>query len=119
MLIGQSLLAPADGTHTVYGPWSPRQGNKFTAVVEVIRTSNISGGPTLAVAYETKNQEDSDSEVVGTIGTLTLSGITAPTTGRFTCTGCKELVRAVYALSASGSAEWIHMRCNPPIWQIN
>lgn len=45
MLIGQSLLAPADGTHTVYGPWSPRRGDKFTAVVEVIRTSNISGAP--------------------------------------------------------------------------
>lgn len=45
MLIGQSLLAPADGTHTVYGPWSPRQGDKFTAVVEVIRTAAVVSRP--------------------------------------------------------------------------
>ena len=123
MLIGQSLIAPGasggGGTHIVYGPWFPRQGDKFTAVVEVIRTSNISGGPTLQVWYETKNQEDADNEVVGNIGTVTLANITAPVTQKFSCTGCKELVRCVYVLSAEDATEWIHLRANPPVWQVN
>jgi hypothetical protein len=119
MLIGQSLIAPADGTHKVFGPWLPRQGDKFTAVVEVIKTSNIGGGPTLQVAYETKNQEDADNAVVGTIGSVLLTTITAPTTASFACSGCKELVRCVYEVSAGGNEEWIHLRSNPPIWQPN
>ena len=106
MLIGQSLIAPATGTHKVFGPWFPRQGDKFTAVVEVIRTSNIGGGPTLQVAYQTKNQEVADSEVVGTIGSLLLATIIAPTTGSFACSGYKEMVRCVYEVSADEDAEW-------------
>jgi hypothetical protein len=120
MLIGQSLIAPADGTHKVFGPWLPRQGDKFTAVVEVIRTSNIGGGTTLQVAYQTKNQEDADNAVVGTIGSAVLTAITAPITASFACSGCKELVRCVYEVSsASGTDEWIHLRSNPPVWQSN
>jgi hypothetical protein len=83
MLIGQSLIAPADGTHKVLGPWFPRQGDKFTAVVEVIKASNIGGGVILQVAYETKHQEDADSAVVGTIGSGLTTSMTAPTTVSF------------------------------------
>lgn len=119
MLIGQSLIAPVTEPHEVHGPWFPRQGDKFTAVVEVIRTSNLGGGPTLTVSFETKNQEDADNEVVGTIGTKTWTGIMAPFTDNFSCSGCKELVRCVYQLSSEESEEWIHLRLNPPIWQVN
>ena len=42
MLIGQSLFIPGSGTPGVryYGPWMPRQGDAFTAAIQVLGQSS-------------------------------------------------------------------------------
>ena len=42
MLIGQSLFIPGSGTPGVryYGPWMPRQGDAFTAAIQVLGPSS-------------------------------------------------------------------------------
>jgi hypothetical protein len=114
MLIGQSLFAPNGSTVTYYGPWMPRQGNTFLAVVQVMKQS--ASGWSVVCDIETKNAEDPDSAVGSPIGTVT---ITTPTTGRATATGCLELVRTKYSVTGSGGDRWLHLRANPPIWLPN
>jgi len=61
MLIGQSLFVPGTGTPGVryFGPWMPRQGDAFTAVIEVLKQSG--SGWSLVLEVQSKNQEDPDS----------------------------------------------------------
>lgn len=114
MLIGQSVIAPIAGA-VYYSPWMPRQGDGFTAVVEVIADSGAAY--TLKCDVETKNNESADSAVSGTIGSVTITGPGAAV-GEATALHCLELVR--YKYTATGTAlEWVHFRANPPIWQPN
>lgn len=118
MLIGQSVLAAGneDPGLVYYTPWMPRQGNNFTAVVEVIA---VGGSYTLTCALQTKNSEDSDASP-SAIGSGDTSA-SAPTTLTVSNTGgALELVRYKFtAASGTTSATWIHFRSNAPIWQPN
>jgi len=114
MLIGQSLFAPNGSTVTYYGPWMPRQGNVFIAVLEVIKQS--ASGWSVTCDIETKNAEDPDSAVGSPIGTISM---TSTGTQRATATGCLELVRMKFSVSGSGADRWLHLRANPPIWLPN
>lgn len=109
MLIGQSVLAPTTPTD-YYTPWMSRQGDKLTAVIEVIKASSATYS--LTVYVQTKNAEDADAalSVIGTgsgTGLFEVSG-----------SGALELVRLRFKLSDT-SLGWIHFRSNAPIWQPN
>lgn len=111
MLIGQSVLAPPTASPAdYYTPWMPRQGDKLTAVVEVIAAS--SGTYSLTVYVQTKNAEDFDA-ALSVIGTGSGTGLF-----EVPGSGALELVRYRFKLSDS-SLGWIHFRSNPPIWQPN
>ena len=115
MLIGQTVFVPAAGApgSVLYGPWMPRQGNAFTAILELIRAS--AAGWSFKVEIETKNAEDSDASPTN------LGAITQTTTGTYpgAFTGCLELVRYKFSLTGGGTDRWIHFRMNPLIWQPN
>lgn len=109
MLIGQSVLAPTTPAD-YFSPWMPRQGDKLTAVIEVIRASSATYS--LTVYVQTKNAEDSDA-ALSVIGTDTGTGLF-----EVSGSGALELVRFLFKLSDT-SLGWIHFRSNPPIWQPN
>tara|TARA_R110002096_G_scaffold13828_2_gene48648 strand:+ start:345 stop:635 length:291 start_codon:yes stop_codon:yes gene_type:complete len=95
----------------------PRQGNKFTAVIEVIADSALAYDLTCDV--QTKNAEAADSAVSATpIGTVTITGPGA-TVAEATASGCLEVVRYKFTATGTGGVRWIHFRSNPPIWQPN
>jgi hypothetical protein len=112
MLLGQSILAPTTAA-TYYGPWMPRGGDAFTAVLEVMRT--MGGAFTLIVEIETKNREDADT-AVSSLGTMSTNG-TGTIQKHFS--GCKELVRCKYTATGTSAIQWLHVRMNHPIWQPN
>jgi hypothetical protein len=114
MLIGQTIFVPSTGSPgtVLYGPWMPRQGNAFTAVIELMKTSST--GWTFVLGIETKNAEDKDSDATS----LASSSLTTIDTHELAATGCKELVRYKFSVT-SGAERWIHFRMNPPIWQPN
>jgi hypothetical protein len=114
MLIGQTLYAPnTDPGTTYYTPWFPRQGDAFTAVIEVLRDS---GSFTLDVTVQTKNQESSDASLSSLGATYSITAVGTDTQLR---SGSLELVRYRLVLAAAGSPQWIHLRINPPQWQPN
>ena len=55
MLIGQSVIAPTAPGAVYYSPWWPRQGNAFTAVLEVINTSGEEPGTVGRVAQHARD----------------------------------------------------------------
>jgi hypothetical protein len=116
MLIGQSLFIPGLGSPgvTYNGPWMPRQGDAFTANIEIMRQSSSGWG--LVLEVQTKNQEDSDSaaNVIASSSSLTA-------TGTFSVGGNKalELVRCCLVCTGGGTDRWLHLRMNPFIWQPN
>lgn len=116
MLIGQTVFVPAAGAPgtVLYGPWMPRGGNAFAAVLELMRASATTGW-SFKVDIETKNAEDSDAAPTN------LGAITQTTAGTYagTFTGCLELVRYKYLITGGGTDRWIHFRMNPPVWQTN
>lgn len=114
MLIGQSVYVPADPGARYYGPWTPRQGNSGTAVLEIIKES--ASGWTLTLEVETKNAEDSDASatVIGGLTPITTTGIHR---GQFS--DALELVRVVYEIVADHDPYWLHLRSNPIQWQPN
>lgn len=115
MLIGQSILAPGgDVTIDYYSPWYSRAADAATFLVEVLLASGGTWG--LDVLVQHKKSEDADSAAT-TAATFTT--ITAVGTSSKSASGLKELVRYKYSLTADSSAEWIHFRANPPIWQPN
>ena len=113
MLIGQSVIAPTAPGAVYYSPWWPRQGNAFTAVLEVINTSG--GAFSLSCEVQTKNQEQSDASL------STLATIPAIAVGTKTdfVTGCLELVRYKFTATGTSAQQWIHFRSNPPQWLPN
>ncbi|MCK5944048.1 MAG: hypothetical protein KAI24_18830 [Planctomycetes bacterium] len=113
MLIGQTVLLPTDAA-TYYSPWFPRQGEGFTAVLEVLMDST--GAYTFKCDVETKNAEDADSSVGTPLGNTTASG-TGTTT--VSVTGCLELVRFKFTAQGTSALQWVHYRMNAPIWQPN
>lgn len=114
MLIGQSVFVPADPGATYYGPWTPRQGDAGTAVLEIIKES--APGWTLTLNVETKNAEDSDGSamVLGSLTPITTTGIHL-----LQFRDCLELVRVVYEIVADHDPYWLHLRSNPTQWQPN
>jgi len=116
MLIGQSLFVPGTGTPGVryFGPWMPRQGDAFTAVIEVLKQSGT--GWSLVLEVQSKNQEDPDSAA----GVLASSS-SLTTTGTFSVSANKalELVRYCLVCTGSGTDRWLHLRMNPILWQPN
>lgn len=64
---------------------------------------------------QTKNMEQSDASAIS----LGASFTAAVGTTQATRTGALELVRYTYQLSSPTTAQWVHMRANPPIWQLN
>jgi hypothetical protein len=116
MLIGQTVFIPSEGDPGVvyHGPWMPRQGDKYTAVVELMRQS--SGGWSFVLAVETKNAEDADS-AASTLGSITKTAL--GTFSDLSVSGCKELVRHKVSITSSGVEQWLHFRSNPPVWQPN
>lgn len=115
MLIGQSVLAPTTPGATYYTAWMPRQGDAFTAVLEVMRAS---GTLTMTCQVETKNNEDSDSAAANLGSSISVT-TTAGAVTKANRSGALELVR--YKLTAVGTSalQWIHFRSNAPIWQPN
>ena len=114
MLIGQTIIVPGESASTTYyGPWMPRGGNAFTAVLEIMKTSATGWG--FSVDIETKNAEDSDASPTP-LGTLSAAG---PGTATQSFVGCLELVRYKFKLRGATAEQWIHFRMNPPIWQPN
>lgn len=114
MLIGQSVIVPEDPGTTYHGPWTPRQGNAGTAVLEIIRES--SSGWTMNFRVQTKNAEDSDASAtpIGGLGPITTTGTHL---GPFS--DCLELVRVVYEVEGGQGEHWLHLRSNPIQWQPN
>lgn len=114
MLIGQSVLAPTGGA-VYYTPWMPRQGDAFTVVIEVLRTS---GTLTFSCQVQTKNAEDADS-AASSLGSAISVTTTAGAVTKANRTGALELVRYALTITGSSALRWIHFRSNPPIWQPN
>jgi hypothetical protein len=120
MLIGQTLLIPHTGsTIDYFGPWMPRQGDALTVVCEILKESNT--GWEFSLYLETKNSEDRDSDLTNLTGGNPALAVTTTGTHQATASGCLELVRYRYAVSAesAGQDRWIHFRMNPPLWQPN
>ena len=117
MLIGQTVFVPASGTPGViyYGPWMPRQGDKCSVVLQVLKASAASGW-SLKCEIETKNAEDSDSSPTS-IGDVTLSAV--GTSNSLVTAGCLELVRFKFSGTGGGTDRWVHFRSNPILWQPN
>lgn len=114
MLIGQTLFAPdADPFAVYYSPWFPRQGDSFTALVEVIKTS---GAFLAEVQVQTKNEEQADASA-SSLGAV--FSISAEGTATELRSGCLELVRYEITLSGVNADRWAHMRFNAPQWQPN
>lgn len=115
MLIGQSVIAPTTPGATYRTPWFPRQGDAFTAVVEMIRTSG--GVITVDCQIQTKNNEDSDLGLFDLGAPFSVS-TTAGAVTTSTTAGALEQVRLVFTV-VGNSRSWIHFRTNAPIWQPN
>ena len=117
MLIGQSLVIPGSGTPGVryYGPWMPRQGDAFTAVIQVLGQSST--GWSLVLEVQTKNQEDSDAAASTLSNTVTVT--TSNSTSTVKNTKVKELVRCCLVCTGGGTDRWLHVRINPILWQPN
>ncbi len=113
MLIGQTVLVPSSPGALYFGPWMPRQGDAFTAVLEILRDSG--GAYSVQCDVETKNMEAPDSSA-STLGTVTGTAV-GTTTGLVT--GCLELVRYKFRTTATSSNQWVHFRTDAPIWQPN
>lgn len=117
MLIGQSVNSPLSPTKASYvTPWFPRQGNSLTAIVEIMKAAPTTGSFSCTVTVQTKNKEQADSSAIALGGAVVISTIGATPIQR---TGALELVRYTYQFSSTTSAQWVHMRANPPIWQPN
>ncbi len=120
MLIGQTILVPGEAAYvTYYGPWMPRGGNAFTAVLEIMKTSAT--GWVFNVEIETKNAEESDASatLLSSFQVLNTGTFRGAATGTGVATGCRELVRYKFYIRGATSEQWIHFRMNPPIWQPN
>ena len=115
MLIGQTVIAKTSPGTVLYGPWFPRQGNKFTAIVQVIRVSGISGTVNFRLDVETKNREASDASptALGN-GNRTGAGMLEVAN-----TGALELIRYKFTITGNSGVEWVHFRSNPPLWLRN
>lgn len=114
MLLGQTVMAPTAGA-TYYGPWMPRRGNGFLAVLQVFLASSTSNTYTVKVEVQTKNAEDVDPTTALT-GSITVNDVGVE---EALFSGCLELVRYKYTLTGVSLDRWVHLRMNPPIWQPN
>ena len=115
MLIGQTILAKTTPGTILYGPWFPRLGNKFIAVVQVVRVSGISGTTNFGLEVETKNREDSDASPTA-LGNGNRTGVGML---EVTSTGALELVRFKFTITGNSGSEWCHFRSNFPLWLRN
>jgi len=109
MLIGQSVLIPASGDPgvTYYGPWTPRQGGRGTAILEIMKASSSGWGVIYEV--ETKNAEDPDS-AADRIGYVNISAVG---THLAHFSDCLELVRVKHKCTGNGTARWITCVATP------
>jgi hypothetical protein len=116
VLIGQTIFLPSSGSPsaTYFGPWIPRQGDAFTAVVQILNAFATTGW-TVTVKLETKDNEQDDGSALP----LGSYNMTAVGTQSSKFTGCLELVRYRFECASGGTARWLHLRCNPIIWNPN
>ncbi len=109
MIIGTTIMHDGAGSTPYYSPAFPRGGEAATFS---INTTHLAGGPTLVVAIQHKNADETSWGVAGTFSNITATGITTKDVSDL-----KEMIRLNYTFSAGSAGDFVHVIVPAPIWR--
>ena len=109
MIVGTQITHDGSGTTAYYSPSFPRGGE---AAVFSIDVTHMSGGPTLNVAVEHKNVEDTSWGTADSFSGITTTGLATKD-----ISGLKEELRLAFTFSAGSAGNFFHVIVPAPAWR--
>jgi hypothetical protein len=109
MIVGTQIPHDGTGTTAYYSPSFPRGGE---AAVFSIDVTHICGTPTMGVAVEHKNVEDTSWATADNFTAITATGLATKD-----ISGLKEEIRFAFTFSAGSAGDFFHVIVPAPAWR--
>ena len=109
MIVGVTIIHDGTGTTPYYTPTFPRGG---LAAVFSFNMTHMGGSPTMTIAIEHKNAEDTTWGVAASITGANATGVQTKDV-----TDLKEEVRIAFSFTAGSLGNFFHVVIPAPAWR--
>ncbi len=109
MIVGTTIIHDGTGTTPYYSPAFPRGG---LAALFSLDVTHMSGSPTLSVAVQHKNADETTWGAAGSFAAISGTGVATKD-----ITGLKEEIRLNFTFTAGSAGNFVHIVVAAPAWR--